>query len=402
MKKIVVLGAGYVGLSISALLSRKHEVIISDINDHKVEKINNRISPIEDVKITEFFENERLHLKAVTNPKEHYKHADFIVIATPTNYDPAKDYFDCSSVESVLKDIKEHTDEEHMPTIVIKSTIPMGFTEAMIDKFDLKTLIFSPEFLREGKALEDNLYPSRVVVGTDVNHVRAENFASMMVEAALKEDVPVLITGIEEAEAIKLFANTYLAMRVAFMNELDSFAESHGLETGDIIKGISLDPRIGDYYNNPSFGYGGYCLPKDTKQLLANFKGVPQSLMAAIVESNKVRKDFITEQVLMKSKTRAKKEVPVIGVFRLTMKSGSDNFRESAIKDILENLKKQQAEILIYEPTLVDETSYEGYNLENDLVAFKEKADLIIANRVEDDLKDVEDKVYTRDVFKRD
>lgn len=402
MKKIVVLGAGYVGLSISALLSRKHEVIISDINDHKVEKINNRISPIEDVKITEFFENERLHLKAVTNPKEHYKHADFIVIATPTNYDPAKDYFDCSSVESVLKDIKEHTDEEHMPTIVIKSTIPMGFTEAMIDKFGLKTLIFSPEFLREGKALEDNLYPSRVVVGTDVNHVRAENFASMMVEAALKEDVPVLITGIEEAEAIKLFANTYLAMRVAFMNELDSFAESHGLETGDIIKGISLDPRIGDYYNNPSFGYGGYCLPKDTKQLLANFKGVPQSLMAAIVESNKVRKDFITEQVLMKSKTRAKKEVPVIGVFRLTMKSGSDNFRESAIKDILENLKKQQAEILIYEPTLVDETSYEGYNLENDIVAFKEKADLIIANRVEDDLKDVEDKVYTRDVFKRD
>jgi UDPglucose 6-dehydrogenase len=389
--KIAVAGAGYVGLSNAILLAQHNEVVLKDIDENKVKLINEKISPIDDKDIQEYLKNKPLNLKATLDPKEAYENADFVIIATPTDYDPITNYFNTKSVEAVIEEVLSINPDS---VIIIKSTIPIGYTESVKRKYKTNNIIFSPEFLREGKALYDNLYPSRIVVGEKSK--RAKEFADLLLQGAIKKDVPVLLTGNTEAESIKLFANTYLAMRVAFFNELDTFAESHGLNSKEIIEGVSLDPRIGMHYNNPSFGYGGYCLPKDTKQLLANYieKNIPHYLIKATIESNIARKFHIARMILEKNPS-------VVGIYRLTMKAGSDNFRSAAIIDIVEYLKAKEVKMIIYEPYWQGK-DFLGIEVENNLEKFKEQADLIVANRITEDLEDVLDKVYTRDVFRRD
>ncbi|MGF3215088.1 nucleotide sugar dehydrogenase [Facklamia sp. P12945] len=384
--KITVAGTGYVGLSIAVLLAQHHEVTALDIIQEKVDLINKRIAPIEDKEIEDFFANQELNLTATIDVEEAHKEAEMVIIATPTNYDDETHTFDTTAVEAVIEDVLRINPQA---TIVIKSTIPVGYTESVKEKYKVDNIIFSPEFLREGKALYDNLYPSRIVVG-DHNEA-AKKFADLLVEGAHSEDVPVLFTNSTEAEAIKLFANTYLALRVSYFNELDTYAEVRGLDAGQIIQGVGLDPRIGTHYNNPSFGYGGYCLPKDTKQLLANYGDIPQNMMTAVVDSNKTRKQHIANSVL-------KRNPKTVGVFRLTMKSGSDNFRQSAIQDIIKLLVDEGIEIIIYEPTL-SQDSIMNCPVINDLAEFKQQSDIILANRTEDELKDALDKVFTRDIF---
>lgn len=386
---IVVVGTGYVGLSIAVLLAQHNHVIACDIIEEKVKLINNRRSPIADKEIEEYLAHEKLDLTATTSAADAYRNADYIIIATPTNYDEDRNHFDTSSVESVIKAVKESGAKG---TMVVKSTIPVGFIDDMKEKYEIDNIMFSPEFLREGRALYDNLYPSRIVVGEDSR--RARTFAELLIQGAKKKDVPVLYTGATEAEAIKLFANTYLAMRVAYFNELDTYASVKGLDAKQIIDGICLDPRIGQHYNNPSFGYGGYCLPKDTKQLKANYEGVPSSLIGAIVDSNYTRMDYIADEIL-------KKKPGTVGVCRLIMKTGSDNFRQSAIFGVIERLKEAGVEVTVYEPTL-NVTEYMGMHVENDFNAFSKAADVIVANRMNEELTSVCDKVYTRDLFSRD